>query len=101
MVIKMKDDTNPLYLDYFYSAVLTLKTKEECAEFFDDVCTRQELGSITQRLKIASMLSQGAVYSRIVAETGASTAIVSRVKRSMSQSGRGYAAVFGRLGEKK
>ena len=79
------------------NAVLKLETLEECYNFFDDLCTVQELKALNQRLAVASMLSQGKVYSDIVAMTGASTATISRVNRSLNYGSDGYKDIFERL----
>ncbi len=91
---KMLRDQN---LDLFFQSVLALETVEDCARFFDDLCTVSELKAMSQRLEVAGMLYQKRVYSDIVAATGASTAIVSRVKRSLNNGRDGYALVFERL----
>lgn len=85
--------------DYLFKAVLQLKTIEECYNFFDDLCTIQELESISQRLHVAKLLSDGLVYSDIVQKTGASTATISRVNRSLKGGNDGYSVVFERLKE--
>lgn len=82
---------------YLYQAVLTLKSEEECAKFFDDLCTVPELKAISQRLAVARMLSRKQVYSDIVAETGASTATISRVNRSLNYGSDGYLLAINRL----
>ena len=79
------------------SAILTLKTREECYNFFEDLCTIPELKAMAQRLQVAKMLSESRVYSDIVAETGASTATISRVNRSLIYGCDGYSVVFDRL----
>ncbi|MCH5205395.1 MAG: TrpR-like protein [Oscillospiraceae bacterium] len=85
-----------------YKAVLTLKDEKECAAFFEDLCTPQELGAIAQRLHVASMLTDGNVYNKIVEETGASTATISRVNKTLNyQAAGGYKIVFDRLNGKK
>ncbi|MDR2933220.1 MAG: TrpR-like protein, YerC/YecD [Oscillospiraceae bacterium] len=84
-------------LDYLFKAVLSLENIEECYAFFDDICTVQELRAISQRLHVAKMLSQRRVYSDIVAETGASTATISRVNRSLHYGSDGYKIVFDRI----
>ena len=89
-------------LDELYEAILCLETKEECSAFFDDLCTVLELQTISQRLQVAKMLREHHVYSDIVNATGASTATISRVNRSLNyQSNNGYDIVFNRLQEKK
>ena len=70
---------------------------EECYNFFEDLCTVQELKALSQRLQVASMLSDGKVYSDIVAKTGASTATISRVNRSLNYGCDGYKVIFERL----
>ena len=78
-----------------------LKNEEECYRFFDDLCTVPELKAMSQRLAVAHMLSQKQVYSDIVAETGASTATISRVNRSLNYGSDGYDLVFSRLDKKE
>ncbi|MBR1561961.1 MAG: TrpR-like protein, YerC/YecD [Ruminococcus sp.] len=86
-------------LDELYEAVLTLETVEECRLFFRDICTIPELKALSQRFKVAKMLTEKHVYNDIVAQTGASTATISRVNRSLSYDGSGgYNIVFERLG---
>lgn len=80
-------------------AILALKTKEECYDFFEDLCTIPELKAMSQRLQVAKMLSENRVYSDIVKETGASTATISRVNRSLIYGKEGYDIVFKRLEE--
>ncbi|MBP1557085.1 MAG: TrpR-like protein, YerC/YecD [Oscillospiraceae bacterium] len=84
-------------VDTLFEAILRLETLEECYNFFDDLCTVQELKALTQRLQVAVMLSEGKVYSDIVAKTGASTATISRVNRSLNYGSDGYKVVFERL----
>lgn len=92
---KLKD----LDLDYLFDAILCLETREECYAFFDDLCTVPELKALSQRLSVAKMLNSQRVYSDIVAETGASTATISRVNRSLSYGSDGYKIIFERLGK--
>lgn len=94
---KIKDK----YLDDLFEAILTLETEEECYNFFEDLCTVLELRSLSQRYQVAKMLNEGHVYSDIVAETGASTATISRVNRSINYGSEGYSVVFERLSGKK
>ena len=89
-------------MQLLYKAVLTLKNEQECAAFFEDLCTPQELSAIAQRLHVANMLSEGSVYNKIVEETGASTATISRVNKTLNyQAAGGYKFVFSRLKEDK
>ena len=82
---------------FFISSYLALETPEECYRFFDDLCTVPELKAMSQRLAVAHMLSHKRVYSDIVTETGASTATISRVNRSLNYGSDGYELVFQRL----
>lgn len=84
-------------IDFLFQAVLSLETPEECYRFFDDLCTVPELKSMSQRLAVAKMLSDKQVYSDIVAKTGASTATISRVNRSLNYGNDGYRIVLERL----
>ncbi|MCC8043252.1 MAG: YerC/YecD family TrpR-related protein [Oscillospiraceae bacterium] len=86
-------------LDYLYKAVMCLKTRDECADFFRDLCTTLELKSMSQRLLVAKMLTEENIYNDIVAATGASTATISRVNRTLNdeRSGDGYRTVLERL----
>ncbi|HEX3039401.1 MAG TPA: YerC/YecD family TrpR-related protein [Caproiciproducens sp.] len=95
---KIKDDS----VDFLFKAVLSLNTIEECYDFFEDLCTVPEIKAMSQRLLVAHMLSTKRVYSDIVAQTGASTATISRVNRSLNYGCDGYDLVFKRIedGEK-
>lgn len=96
--MKMTDEN----LKMLYKAVLSLKNEDECRAFFDDLCTPQELNAIAQRLQVASMLTEGNVYNKIVEETGASTATISRVNKTLNyQAAGGYQIVFERIKRKK
>ena len=81
----------------FFKAVLTLKTIEECADFFDDVCTIQELESLSQRMDVAIRLKQGESYLDINKSTGASTATISRVGRALNYGSGGYDLTIERM----
>lgn len=83
-----------------FQAVLTLRTIEECQRFFEDLCTVPELRALSQRFHVARMLKDGKVYSDIVAQTGASTATISRVNRSLNYGADGYTVVFERMENK-
>ena len=88
-------------LDELFEAILCLENVEECRLFFKDLCTIPELKSFSQRFHVARMLMDEHVYSDIVRETGASTATISRVNRSLSYDGSGgYNIVFERLKKK-
>ena len=81
-----------------YRAILTLKTTEECVNFFSDLCTVTELQAMEQRYQVAELLSQGHIYSDILERTGASSATISRVNRSLQYGSDGYYVAFERLG---
>lgn len=82
--------------DALFKAILTLKTVEECYCFFDDLCTVPEIKAMAQRYVVAKMLSEGEIYNDIVKETGASTATISRVNRSLNYGSDGYTLTFKR-----
>ncbi len=84
-------------VDHLFEAVLCLKTKEECYDFFEDLCTVNELLSISQRYEVASMLRNHRTYQEIAEKTGASTATISRVNRSLNYGNDGYQLVMERL----
>lgn len=83
--------------EMMYKAILSLKNIEECEQFFDDLCTVSELQAMEQRFQVAWLLNKGMIYNDILQETGASSATISRVKRSLQYGRDGYAVVFGRL----
>jgi len=76
--------------DNLFEAVLALKSIEECRRFFEDVCTIKELDAISQRLEVASLLSNGKNYQEVTALTGASTATISRVNKCLQYGKGGY-----------
>ena len=85
-------------VDHLFEAVLCLENKEECYTFFEDVCTINELLSLSQRFEVARMLRQKKTYLEISEKTGASTATISRVKLSLNYGNDGYDMVFERIG---
>ena len=97
----MNHEKQEQYNEYLYSAILELKDIDECRAFFETLCTTQEIRSFAQRIQVAKMLHDGCVYSRIVRETGASTATISRVNRSMSTGQNGYESIFERMQDTK
>lgn len=80
--------------DSFFDAVLSLKTREECYRFFEDVCTVKELLAIAQRLEVARLLEKGMTFSVIAEKTGASTATIARVNRCIRYGTGGYRMVM-------
>lgn len=93
----MTDKLKDANMDFLFDSILKLESREECYKFFEDLCTVNELKSISQRVVVAKMLTEKRVYSDIVAATGASTATISRVNRSLSYGEGGYDIVFDRL----
>lgn len=83
-----------------YKAILTLDTVEECLSFFEDLCTVTELQAMEQRFHVAQLLDKGCIYNEILEQTGASSATISRVNRSLQYGQDGYSTVFRRLGGK-
>jgi TrpR-related protein YerC/YecD len=80
--------------DLLFDAILTLETREELEKFFSDACTPKEVESIAQRFAVAKMLNEKKVYNEIIENTGASTATISRVNRSINE---GFQLAFERL----
>ena len=84
-------------VDYLFRAILSLENKEECYTFFEDICTINELLSLSQRFEVARMLREQKTYLEIAEKTGASTATISRVNRSLNYGNDGYDMVFERI----
>ena len=99
-VILMIDKIKSESMDLLFEAILTLESVDDCYKFFDDLCTSIELKAFAQRLHVAKLLDEHRVYNSIVTETGASTATISRVNRSLKDGNDGYNIVFDRLREK-
>ncbi|WP_209342647.1 YerC/YecD family TrpR-related protein [Flavonifractor sp. AGMB03687] len=87
--------------DLLYQAILTLKDLDECRKFFSDLCTVAELRAMEQRFEVAMLLSDGMIYNDILERTGASSATISRVNRSLQYGADGYQAVLPRVKEKQ
>ena len=90
MESRIKDENT----DFLFECILKLETVDECYAFFEDLCTVQEIRAIAQRIVVAKMLSEKKVYNEIVSKTGASTATISRVNRSLAYGAGGYDKVF-------
>lgn len=84
-------------VDFLFDSILSLKDREECYVFFEDICTVNELLSLSQRVEVAKMLREQRTYLDIAEKTGASTATISRVNRSLNYGNDGYDMVFERL----
>ena len=93
--MRKKIRTEAVY--HLFDAILSLQNKEECYTFFEDVCTVNELLSLSQRFEVAKMLRDQKTYLDIAEKTGASTATISRVNRSLNYGNDGYDMVFSRL----
>ncbi len=88
-------------LDFLFEAILSLETKEECYKFFEDLCTINEMASISQRMQVARMLEERKTYIDIAKKTGASTATISRVNRCLNYGSEGYKLVFEKIYKEK
>ena len=84
-------------VDHLFDAILTLENKEECYTFFEDVCTINEIQSLSQRFEVAKLLREKRTYLEIAEQTGASTATISRVNRSLNYGNDGYDMIFRRM----
>ena len=98
---KMSKKIRTEAVDHLFEAILCLKDKEECYTFFEDVCTINEILSHSQRYEVARMLREQKTYLDIAEKTGASTATISRVNRSLNYGNDGYDMVFERLAQKE
>ena len=94
---KVKSDA----VDFLFDAILCLESRDECYSFFEDLCTVNELISISQRFEVAAMLKNHNTYLEIAEKTGASTATISRVNRSLNYGNDGYETVFQRMDKKE
>ena len=93
---EMKNDHNE-NIEFMYKGILSLETIEDCKSFFEDICTTSELLEMSRRLKAARMLSEGIVYAEIAAQTGLSTATISRVNHCLKYGSDGYLKVLDRM----
>lgn len=87
--------------DELFRAILSLKTVDECYDFFEDLCTMKELADMTQRIRAARMLLEGATYEQIVKKVEISTATISRINRCIQYGSGGYQTIITRMQEKK
>lgn len=94
----MNERIKDKFSDQLFKAILLLETEAECYQFFEDICTINEIKSIAQRLEVAKMLQEGSTYEEIAKLTGASTATISRVKRCLHYGADGYQLVLDRMG---
>ena len=97
----MNSKLKELNVEFLFQAILKLETVEECYKFFEDLCTVPELRALSQRFLVAKMLDDHKVYSDIVAQTGASTATISRVNRSLNYGMGAYRIIFDRMKEEE
>ena len=84
-------------VEELFEAILAIENKEECFCFFEDICTTNEILSFAQRYQVAKMLFENRTYQDIAEKSGASTATISRVKRSIDDGSGGYKMIFDRL----
>ena len=85
--------------DRFFDAILSLKNREECKKFFEDICTINEIHAIAQRLQVAKLLSENKTYSEIEGITKASTATISRINKCLVYGAEGYRRILDRMKE--
>ena len=87
--------------DLLYRALLQVHTLEECRQFLQDLCTVSELKAMEQRFEVAKLLNEGLIYNDILEKTGASSATISRVNRSLNYGTDAYRTIFARLAEEE
>ena len=90
---------NQIRSELLYESILTLKSVEECRNFFQDLCTMSELRAMEQRMEVAVLLSDGMIYNDILERTGASSATISRVNRALQYGADGYQTVLPRIND--
>lgn len=88
-------------IDKLFDAILSLKTREDCYDFFEDVCTIKELQDMAQRLEVAFLLDEGKNYQEIASITNVSTATISRVSKCLNYGSGGYRAIIDKLKEEE
>ena len=91
-----REDINELF-----DGILTLRDREDCYRFFEDICTINEIHSIAQRLQVAKLLSEKKTYNEIEKVTKASTATISRINKCIVYGADGYRRVLERLNNEK
>lgn len=96
----MAKDIKDEKIDYLFEGILSLNSVEECYAFFQDLCTVAEIGEMSRRLHAAKMLHENSVYTEVAAQTGLSTATISRVNRCLKYGSDGYVTVLQRLENK-
>lgn len=96
----MNDKIRNASVDRLFDAILTLETKDDCYKFFEDLCTINEIMSLSQRLAVAMMLREKKTYLEIAEKTGASTATISRVNRALTYGCDGYDYVLNKINDK-
>ncbi len=95
--MEIKEELSSTIVKQLFHAILSLNTKQECMEFFDDLCTINELKSFSQRLEVARMIKDGDTYMDIQIETGASSTSIKRIKKLVESGGGGYTLILNRI----
>jgi len=90
---KIKNDE----IDELYNAIMSLESREECYQFFDDLCTFGEIKAMAQRFRVAKLLTEGKTFTQISEEVGASSATITRVNKCITYGSEGYKLVLDRL----
>ncbi len=84
-------------IEFLYRSIVSIENPEDCKSFFEDICTKSEILEMSRRLKAAKMLSEGIVYAEIAAQTGLSTATISRVNHCLKYGSEGYLKVLEKM----
>ena len=88
-------------IDALFDAILSLETREECYDFFEDLCTVKEISDMAQRLEAAKLLLDGSTYEQIVKTVEISTATISRINRCIQYGTGGYRQTIEKVREKQ
>jgi len=99
--VMMKSKIRDEKIDYLFRGILTLDSMEDCYNFFEDLCTVSELKEMSRRMLAAKMLKENYIYSEIAAQTGLSTATISRVNRCLKYGSDGYLSVLERIEKRR
>ena len=95
------EKSNPAAVTQLFETILRLETVDECAAFFEDICTIKEVQDMAQRLDAAILLDEGVGYQQTSEQVGISTATISRVSRCLNYGAGGYRMVIDRMKEEE
>jgi len=101
MIMTFSPGWKDQHTDFLVQALLCLQNEEDAYRLLDDLCTVSEIKAMSQRLEVARLLAGNIKYNEIAADTGASTATISRVKRCLNYGADGYRRILNNLNGEK